>query len=72
MEMKNRSHTDKLTDLVGRRMDESRDGNALARAAYYSRFHFQRMFRQMTGETPMYYLTYVLFDLHSMRQRRSL
>jgi AraC family transcriptional regulator len=51
METKDHS-TDELTDLVGRRLDESADGNALARAAHYSRFHFQRMFREMTGETP--------------------
>jgi AraC family transcriptional regulator len=52
MEMKNRSHADKLTDLVGTRLDESADGTALARAANYSRFHFQRIFRETTGETP--------------------
>jgi AraC family transcriptional regulator len=52
METKDYSHSDELTDLVGRCLDESADGNALARAAHYSRFHFQRMFRQTTGETP--------------------
>jgi len=52
METKKRSHSDELTDLVGRRLDESTDGNALARDAHYSRFHFQRVFRQTTGETP--------------------
>jgi AraC-like DNA-binding protein len=28
------------------------DGNGLARAANYSRYYFQRLFRQQTGETP--------------------
>jgi len=52
METKNHSNADELTDLVGRRLEESADGDALARDAHYSRFHFQRMFRQITGETP--------------------
>ena len=52
METKNRSNTDELTDLVGKRLDEPTGGDALARDAHYSRFHFQRMFRQLTGETP--------------------
>jgi AraC-like DNA-binding protein len=52
METKNHSNTDELADLVGKRLDESTDGDALARDAHYSRFHFQRMFRQLTGETP--------------------
>ncbi len=50
--MKNHSKTDELTDLVGTNLDGSANGDALARDAHYSRFHFQRMFRQMTGETP--------------------
>jgi len=41
-----------LTDLVGNNLEDAVDGNALARAAHYSRYHFQRMFRQTTGETP--------------------
>ena len=52
MENKNHATTDELTNLVGRRLNESTDGNALARDAHYSRFHFQRLFRQETGETP--------------------
>src|SRR5215213_9671866 len=52
METKNQSNTAELTNQVGRRLDESTDGAALARDAHYSRFHFQRIFRQMTGETP--------------------
>jgi transcriptional regulator GlxA family with amidase domain len=53
MAMKNHSLLDELTDLVGTRLNESADGDTLARDAHYSRFHFQRMFRQATGETPM-------------------
>ncbi|HVN14369.1 MAG TPA: helix-turn-helix transcriptional regulator [Anaerolineales bacterium] len=52
MEKKNRTNTDELTHLIGKRLDESTDGDALARAAHYSRFHFQRIFHEETGETP--------------------
>ncbi|PKN88482.1 MAG: hypothetical protein CVU46_00940 [Chloroflexi bacterium HGW-Chloroflexi-8] len=52
METKNRTTTDKLADLVGKRLDEIKGGDALARDAHYSRFYFQRMFRQLTGESP--------------------
>jgi hypothetical protein len=38
--------------VVGADLDHPADGDSLARDANYSRFHFQRMFRQMTGETP--------------------
>jgi len=44
--------SDTLTNLIGNNLDDTADGNALARAAHYSRYHFQRMFRQTTGETP--------------------
>lgn len=43
---------DPLTHLVGSNLDEPTDGAALAEAANYSRFHFQRLFRERTGETP--------------------
>ena len=43
---------DTLTHLVGHNLDEPTDGTALAEAANYSRFHFQRLFRERTGETP--------------------
>ena len=43
---------DTLTHLVGHNLDEPTDGAALAEAANYSRFHFQRLFRERTGETP--------------------
>ncbi len=52
MKSKNGSITDEMADLVSKRLDEPRDGDALARGAHYSRYHFQRMFRQTTGETP--------------------
>jgi AraC family transcriptional regulator len=52
MAMKNQSLIDELADLIGMNLDESTDGNALAREAHYSRYHFQRMFRQITGEAP--------------------
>jgi AraC-like DNA-binding protein len=52
MAMKNSSLIDEMADLLGTNLDESADGNGLARDAHYSRFHFQRMFRQVTGETP--------------------
>lgn len=50
--MKNDSKTDELTDLLGANLDGSADGDALAKDAHYSRFHFQRKFRQITGESP--------------------
>lgn len=43
---------DVLTDLVNNTLDDATDGAALADAANYSRFYFQRLFRQRTGETP--------------------
>lgn len=43
---------DPLTQLVGGNLDEPTDGAALAEAANYSRFYFQRLFRARTGETP--------------------
>jgi len=52
MAMKNSSLIDEMTDLLGTNLDESANGDALAREAHYSRFHFQRMFRDVTGETP--------------------
>lgn len=52
MVTKNHGNAEELTDLVGGHLDETADGNALARDAHYSRFHFQRMFRETTGETP--------------------
>lgn len=52
MATKNHVNAEELTDLVSGRLDETADGNALARDAHYSRFHFQRMFRETTGETP--------------------
>lgn len=52
MAMKNSSLIDEMADLLGTNLNESATGQALARDAHYSRFHFQRMFRQVTGETP--------------------
>ena len=52
MAMKNSSLMDEMTDLLGIDLDESANGDALAREAHYSRFHFQRIFVQVTGETP--------------------
>src|SRR5512147_926915 len=58
MEPKDRPHAgsvpkeDDLAKVVGTRLDESTDGEALARAAHYSRYHFQRVFRRLTGESP--------------------
>jgi AraC-like DNA-binding protein len=43
---------DPLAHLVGGNLDEPTDGAALADAANYSRFYFQRLFRERTGETP--------------------
>jgi len=43
---------DPLTHLVGGNLDEPVDGTGLAEAANYSRFYFQRLFRERTGETP--------------------
>ncbi len=43
---------DPLTQVVGGNLDAPADGAALADAANYSRFYFQRMFRERTGETP--------------------
>lgn len=52
METKDHTSAQELTELVGGHLDETADGNVLAREAHYSRFHFQRMFREATGETP--------------------
>lgn len=52
MAMKDSSLIDEMADLLGTNLDASANGDALARNAHYSRFHFQRMFRQVTGETP--------------------
>lgn len=43
---------DPLTQVVGGDLDAPADGAALAAGANYSRFYFQRMFRERTGETP--------------------
>lgn len=37
---------------LGETLDEATDGDALANAANFSRSHFQRRFRQLTGEMP--------------------
>ena len=52
MAIKNSALIDEMADLLSTNLDESATGQALAREAHYSRFHFQRMFRQVTGETP--------------------
>ncbi|MBX3012722.1 MAG: helix-turn-helix transcriptional regulator [Caldilineaceae bacterium] len=44
---------DPLTHWVGGNLQEAVDGAALAEAAHYSRFHFLRLFRARTGETPV-------------------
>lgn len=41
-----------LAGAVEKTLDDVVDGEGMARAANYSRFHFQRTFRQATGETP--------------------
>lgn len=52
MAMKNNSLLDEMADLLGTTLDEPANGEVLSREAHYSRFHFQRMFRDVTGETP--------------------
>ncbi|MFT3890730.1 MAG: helix-turn-helix transcriptional regulator [Anaerolineales bacterium] len=52
MAMKNSSLLDEMADLLGTTLDEPVNGDVLSREAHYSRFHFQRMFRDITGETP--------------------
>jgi AraC-like DNA-binding protein len=44
-------------DLADRRYGEPLDLDALAAAAYVSRYHFARCFAETYGETPMRYLT---------------
>ena len=44
--------TNPLVDAVGTNLDDQLGGDALADNANYSRFHFQRLFRAQTGETP--------------------
>jgi AraC-like DNA-binding protein len=44
-------------DLADRRYAEPLDLDALAAAAYVSRYHFARCFAETYGETPMRYLT---------------
>lgn len=43
---------DLLTTTVTTTLDTPVDGAILAEQANYSRFHFQRLFREQTGETP--------------------
>jgi AraC-like DNA-binding protein len=46
------NNLDPLVKVVGADLDHPADGDSLARDANYSRFHFQRLFHRMTGETP--------------------
>jgi len=46
------SPTDRLAHAVSANLDEPLTGDALADSAHYSRFYFQRLFRERTGETP--------------------
>lgn len=43
---------DALIPIIALTLDEAADGNALAGLACMSRFHFQRLFRRMMGESP--------------------
>jgi len=43
---------DDFVGLIGTSLDAAADGSSLARDANYSRFYFQRLFREATGETP--------------------
>ncbi len=43
---------DFITETIHAPLDRQLDGAALAEEAKYSRFHFQRLFRERTGETP--------------------
>jgi len=48
----NANPTDLLANAVSANLDEPLTGDALADSAHYSRFYFQRLFRDRTGETP--------------------
>lgn len=50
--METAQQTNEPLHWVGQTLDEETDGDALAREANFSRSHFQRRFRQLTGETP--------------------
>lgn len=50
--METTQQTNEPLHWVGETLDEEIDGAALAREANFSRSHFQRRFRQLTGETP--------------------
>jgi AraC-like DNA-binding protein len=41
-----------LVPIIALTLDEAADGNALAGLACMSRYHFQRLFRRMMGESP--------------------
>jgi AraC family transcriptional regulator len=41
-----------LVPIIALTLDEAADGNALAGLACMSRYHFQRLFRRVMGETP--------------------
>lgn len=43
---------DRLVEVVNHSLDAPTDGAALAADASYSQFHFIRLFREQTGETP--------------------
>lgn len=50
--MEAKQHNNELLHWVGETLNEEADGAALARGANFSRSHFQRRFRQLTGEAP--------------------
>ena len=52
METPHESNDDRLVALVGHSLDDSASGASLADNAAYSRGHYQRVFRDMTGEAP--------------------
>jgi AraC family transcriptional regulator len=53
---------DKPLRWVGQSLENEADGEALARDANFSRSHFQRRFRQLTGETPSACRRRLLFE----------
>ncbi len=50
------SKINRVQDYIESHMDEELCIGQLARVAFFSEFHFERIFRQFTGESPVYCL----------------
>ena len=72
METPSVDNDDRLIDVVGHSLDDTSNGAALADDAAYSRGHFQRAFREATGEAPGECRRRLLLERAAHRLRYSL